>query len=109
MPHFKKYFPTGFIDESDLPEPRQVTIESVKVEDVQLPGTSSKERKVVLAFVGAKKRMILNKTNAKRIAKMHGNKTEGWTGKEITLYFDPSVMFGRDRVGGVRVKEEKKK
>lgn len=108
MPHFKKLFPTGFIDESDLPEPKTVTIESVAVEDLQLPGASTKERRVVVSFVGAKKRMVLNKTNAKRIAKMHGKKTEDWTGKEVVLWFDPSVKFGRETVGGVRVKEGKK-
>lgn len=103
MPHFRKFFPTGFIDESDLPKDVTVTIAGVAMESLQIPGRS-KEDKLVLTFEGAKKKAVLNKTNAIRIAKMYGNDTDDWVGKKITLYFDPSVKFGNDRVGGVRVR-----
>ena len=108
MPHFKKYFPTGFIDESDLPKDATVKIESVAVEALQLPGSNSKEDKVVMTFAGAKKKLVLNKTNAKIIAAQHGTDTDTWKGQEITLYFDPTVRFGKQVVGGVRVREGKK-
>jgi hypothetical protein len=101
--HYKKYFPTGFIDESDLPEDRTATIKSVAMEALQIPGRA-KEEKLVIRFEKAEKALVCNKTNATRIARMYGNDTEQWLGKAITLYFDPNVRFGPDRVGGVRVR-----
>lgn len=106
--HFKKYYPTGYIDESDLPQDVTVKIASIGLEDLQLPGSAGKETKVVIAFDGAKKKFIVNKTNAIRIAKQYGNETESWVGKSITLYFDPTVKFGGAKVGGVRVREKTK-
>ena len=38
------------------------------------------------------------------IASLYGNDIEGWDGKLLTLYVDPDVMMGRDKVGGVRVR-----
>lgn len=106
MPHYKKFFPTGFIDESDLPNDVVVTIKAVGLEDLQLPGTSATEKKLVMSFEGAKKKLVVNKTNAQRIAKLYGGQTEDWIGKQITLYFDPEVKFGKQVVGGVRVRKE---
>jgi len=106
--HFKKYFPTGFIDESDLPKDANVTISAVAVEKLTRPG-GDQEDKVVMAFEGKNKKLVLNKTNAIRVAKLYGNNTEDWIGKAITLYFDPSVKFGRATVGGVRIRETKPK
>jgi hypothetical protein len=41
--------------------------------------------KIVLAFQNAKKKMITNRTNAKRIALLHGDETDTWIGKEIII------------------------
>ena len=106
--HFKKYFPTGFIDESDLPKDATVTIASVAMETLTRPG-GNKEDKLVMTFEGAKKKLVLNKTNAIRVARLYGNDTDDWRGKTITLYFDPKIKFGRETVGGVRVRESKPK
>ena len=108
MTHYKKYFPSGFIDESDLPKDVTVTVASVGLEELTRPG-GEKEAKVVISFEGAKKKLICNKTNAIRIARMYGNNTDDWLGQPITLYFDPTIKFGRDTVGGVRVRESKPK
>jgi len=32
------------------------------------------------------KRLILNITNARTIARQHGRETDGWAGKQVTLY-----------------------
>jgi len=81
-----------------------LTIAGISQEEVQLPGRTEKEYKVVISFQGAKKRLIINKTNAARIKSHHGPWTKNWPGKQVTLYFDPSVRFGKQVVGGVRVK-----
>jgi hypothetical protein len=50
------------------------------------------------------KRLVLNKTNAKTIAKLHGNETDEWAGKKITLYPTTCQAFG-DTVDCIRIKE----
>ena len=52
---------------------------------------------------------LLNKTNIKRIAKMYGDDTDEWIGKEITIYNDPDVEFMGEVVGGLRVRVVEKK
>lgn len=32
-----------------------------------------------------------------------GKETPVWVGRQVELYTDPDVMFGKDRVGGVRI------
>lgn len=59
--------------------------------------------KLVVSFQNAKKSLICNKTNANRIAHMHGTNTDNWTGKEITLYSE-MVDFQGDLVEAIRVR-----
>lgn len=42
--------------------------------------------KPVISFQGAKKSMVLNKTNAGSIVKLYGDNTDMWIGKQIELY-----------------------
>lgn len=37
------------------------------------------------------------------LARCWGTDAKQWVGHRVTLYCDPDVMFGKDRVGGVRV------
>lgn len=51
------------------------------------------------------KPLICNKTNAKAIEKLVGSPyIEDWPGHRLQLYIDPNVRFGRERVGGVRIR-----
>ena len=61
-------------------------------------------RKLIVGFQNAKKTLVVNKTNADRIAYLYGTNTDGWIGKEIVLYFDPMVAFAGKITGGIRVK-----
>jgi len=59
--------------------------------------------KWILSFQGKKKTLVLNHTNAKRIAFTHGTNSDGWLGKEIVLY--PEVVdFKGEPTLSVRVK-----
>ena len=49
---------------------------------------------------------IPTKTNAESIARLHGDESDDWVGKWITLYHDETVSFGNRSVGGVRVRDE---
>ena len=63
---------------------QEPTVTIAKVEMKQF----DKGNKLVVAFVGKKKVLVCNKTNANRIAFAHGTNTDNWIGKKIQLYTD---------------------
>lgn len=70
-----------------------LTIKDIKPE--KLKGHSGKEEtKEVLYFAETRKGLVLNKTNAKRIAILYGKMTGAWAGKQITLYTEKVQAFG---------------
>lgn len=74
---------------------------------VVISGTAVKhfenETKLTLSFEGKRKVLVLNKTNAKRIAADYGPMHRSWVGKQIILYPD-RVDFKGDLVDAIRVK-----
>ena len=61
------------------------------------------EHKLVLAFTNGSK-WLTNVTNCSFMTQMFGsNQPADWVGKRVTLQFDPTVKFGKDIVGGIRV------
>ena len=96
---YNEVFPnlSNSLKKEDLPKPAKVIIESIEVVEFD------EGPKLRLNFKGKEKHLICNKTNARTIASMHGNDTDGWVGKEIVLYNDPNVAMGDKVVGGIRV------
>lgn len=91
--HAELLHPNEFLGAHDL-RGRDVTltIHDVRIEELTLPG-GAKERKPVVHFSEMqnrqgtdKKRWILNKTNRRIIQRLHGNETDDWKGKRITLF-----------------------
>ncbi len=74
-----------------------VTIEAVNLKEFD------NGNKLVVTFVGKKKALVCNKTNANRIAFAHGTNTDGWIGKKIQLYTD-LVDFQGSTVQAIRVR-----
>lgn len=93
-----------FIGEDGKYREFELVVKQVTLEELQLPGKSKKEQKVVLAFEKAKKRLVLNKTNSAAIKSHHGKQVADWYGKSVTVFYNPNVRFGKDIVGGVRIK-----
>lgn len=88
--------------------------DSLKAADLQgrevtvvIADVKSKEfdngNKLIITFQGKKKALICNKTNANRIAYVHGTNTDNWIGKEVILYTD-LVDFQGKLVEAIRVK-----
>ncbi len=51
------------------------------------------------------KKWIVRPDTKKSIAKaLRSTVIQDWPGRKITIYFDPSIMFGRERTGGIRAK-----
>jgi len=63
-----------------------VTIARVTLEQVHNPTTNKDETKPAVAFRGATKLLLLNKTQALAIARILGSgETDDWAGKRVTL------------------------
>jgi hypothetical protein len=63
-----------------------------------------KPNKDVLHFKNDGRELVLNVLTGRQIAKLHGNESDNWQGKWITLYLDPDVEF-RGNKGGIRVRD----
>jgi len=66
-----------------------------------------KEEKLILAFQGRKKTMVLNKTNATKIADIYGGETDDWYDQPIELYVTETDFAGKT-VEAVRVRAPRK-
>lgn len=85
------------LDDGDL----GVVIEKVGFAKV---GEEQVEKGVVY-FRGLSRGLVLNRTNLRRIIAQHGNDTDQWIGKVITLYPSETDMMGRT-VPCIRVREQ---
>lgn len=102
MANIDDAFPSKYLKASDLHGGAvKLTIADVKWE------TIGDERKLIVYFNGTDKGLVLNKTNANRIAFMHGKDYDTWGGKVIEAYQDMVEMQGRT-VEAVRVRPPSK-
>jgi hypothetical protein len=91
-------FPSDYLKAADL-QGRQVTVTMSHVDMKEIGG----EPKPILFFVGKEKGMVLNKTNANKIAEIFGDDTDDWKGGEIVL-FESQVDYQGKTVAAIRVK-----
>lgn len=99
-------FPSEYICAADLQgRDVSITIASVTKEDLQRVGTSERESKWVMRFKERPKKLVMNKTNAKSIARaLADSEMNNWAGKRITLYPSRCQAFGKT-VDCVRVRD----
>jgi hypothetical protein len=94
-------FPSNYLKASDLGDAQPVvTIDRVEIEGVG----RDKEQKPVVYFKGKEKGIVLNKTNANKIATLVGSRdTEAWRGRQVRLYAT-ETEFGGETVECIRIK-----
>ncbi len=93
-------FPSTYLRAADLNNrTAKLKMEKVVFEEIG----QNKDQKPVLYFVGTKKGLVLNKTNATTIGAVHGQEFENWAGKEIEL-FSMMVPFQGQNVPAIRVR-----
>lgn len=100
-----------FLKKEDVGEGSLVTIKGVHQENVAKEGAEP-EMKWCITFNEFDKPMVLNSTNGQLIGKITGIEDDienGWIGKQVVLYNDPSVSFGGKIMGGIRVRARKDK
>jgi len=100
-------FPSKWIKAEDLGD-EDVLVKIAGVEMEELTNESGKkDKKPAASFVGLEKRLILSKTNWTRIAAQHGDDSDGWIGKMITLYAEPEAKSDSGYAARVKVPKPK--
>lgn len=85
-----------------------LTVAGTALEDMPEQQGKKPESKWVLYFHEIKKGLVLNNTNIKAMAAAYGDNTDGWVGKEVTLWNDTSVKFN-NRVGSLKLRTQNRK
>jgi hypothetical protein len=75
--------------------PRTFTVESVSA--------GSAEQPVQIKLEGFPRVWRPSKGMRRVLAAGWGVQASAWTGRKVTLYYDPDVTFGKDRTGGTRI------
>ena len=93
-------FPSRYLKAADLKgQKRILTISKITSEEIG----KDKKAEPIIYFQKCKKGLVLNKTNAKRIAEVLGSKTlSDWPGKSVALY-SKMVEFAGDLVPAIRI------
>lgn len=95
-----------YIAKEDVERPVLAQISHMTTDMVE--GDHGNEPRAVLHFDGDVKPLILNNTNKETLKAITGAETIGQLkGHQIVLFNDPTVMFGKKRVGGVRLRAPK--
>ena len=85
------------LNSDDLAQPVTVTITDVR------EGNAEQPVHIVTDVYGDRRPWKPAKTMLRLMASQWGVETAAWHGKRVTLYRDPSVTFGPDTVGGIRI------
>ena len=98
------YYSSGLLKSDDIKEDTKLTITKVEPQKI---GSDEKE-KLVVSFDEIDENLVLNTTNAGRIAKITGTKSyTQWAGTVITLY-TIWTTFKKEEVKAIRVREKPK-
>src|SRR4051812_11942045 len=91
-------FPSNYVKAADI-KGREVPVVIAEAKMEKL----GDDQKLVVYSQGKEKGLVCNKTNANRIAFLHGDDTDHWPGKEIVLAVEFVEFQGRT-VEAIRIK-----
>jgi hypothetical protein len=115
-PDYETLYPGRFLKGQILDRPRVIRI--TKVTGTMLEGDKGEEAKCIVTYKSnftieegrvvdgkvSTGEIVWCKSNSALLAAMTGTRDyDEWVGKLVTIWFDPSVKFGREQVGGIRV------
>ena len=93
-----------YLSKEDCEPPLLVQIHYMSMDEVE-GDNNVIEHRAVLHFHGDVKPLILNNTNKELLKAITGATTIGQLRNQtVTLYNDPTIMFGRKMVGGIRIR-----
>ena len=100
---FDALYGSKYLSVADLKD-REPTLKVGKVETAELHDKNgSTKRKYVMWFEKTTKGLVINRTNAKKLADFYGKQPANWIGQSIQLYSEVT-SFGK----GVRVRPLRK-
>ena len=104
--------PGQYLAQEDFAEPCLAKVALVVMNEVE--GDHGKKDKPVLFIsdpsydVDVLRGIILNGTNWDMLVDMTGEQdSDQWKGLPIVIFVDPNVMFGKKKVGGIRIRPPK--
>lgn len=62
------------------------------------------EDKLAIHLNAGYKPMLCNRTNMRILASLFGPQTQGWIGKTVNVFNDPSVSYAGRMTGGIRIR-----
>ena len=103
--HWRTYLDSEVVRFVDIAEKGDITVRIKSVKKGKVTGSGGKSSaKAMLTFEGTDKPLGAGTAILSVIGRLYGNDTTQWPGRLITIYGDPTVKFGPDTVGGVRVR-----
>ncbi len=110
MPHINDMRQSNYMNKADVGSGKLVTISHLEQKNIAQEG-EPKELKWIMYFDESDaKPFILNPVNQTLTAAATGSEiSEEWTGKQIVLFIDPSVIMHGKVVGGIRVRAPRNK
>lgn len=104
MTHWRTFLDSDVIRYVDLQD-QEFTLQIKSVKKGKVTGKSGQAKgKAMIYFEGKEKPLGAGTAILESIGKLYGNDTRKWPGKWITIYPEHNVMFGSEKVGGVRVR-----
>jgi hypothetical protein len=103
--HWRTFLDSDVVRFVDLLGKGDITLRIKTIKKGKITGTAGKATsKAMITFEGAEKPLGAGTAILSVIGQLYGNDTRQWPGKLVTLYADPSVKFGGEQVGGIRVR-----
>jgi hypothetical protein len=99
-------FPSKYLKADDLDGDVEVTIKEVRLEALKTK-SGEDEQKPIVYFSEGEKGLVCNRTNWNAIVKQHGDESDLWVGKKVTLTVVDVDAFG-EVVPALRIKPPKK-
>lgn len=104
MAKTKEMLPSNYLKQADFDQDYIVTVRKIEQKNIAMEGKPA-DLKWLAFFDEFEKPMVLNSTNIQLMEKAcKSDDTDDWLGKEIIVYTDPTVSYGGELVGGLRIK-----
>lgn len=105
--HISKMSNSKFIKKDDVETPVLVTISKIEQQNVAMDNEPP-DMKWTMYFSDYEKPLVLNQTNITLASlALNSEDTDGWIGKNIVLFNDPTIMYAGKVTGGVRIRAPK--
>ena len=100
-------YASPFLKGADLTKPVRVMIDRIQIDTFTDPKTKEESRKIVLHFAGAKKALILNKSNAATCIAAFGDETDLWLNEKWVILSPGQAPNGQPTIVLAAIPEDR--